>query len=37
MYAGDVKAVCEKLKNQGKKPGCFIAESLQSCGGKIIF
>ncbi|TRY70717.1 hypothetical protein TCAL_05188 [Tigriopus californicus] len=37
VYAEDVKEICEKLAEQGKKPGCFIAESLQSCGGQIIY
>ena len=36
MYANDVKEIIDKLESQGKKPGCFIAESLQSCGGQII-
>ena len=35
LYAQDVKNICEKLKSKGMKPGCFIAESLQSCGGNI--
>ena len=33
LYANDVKDICDKLKDNGKKPGCFIAEGLQSCGG----
>ena len=34
LYAMDVKDICDKLASKGMKPGCFIAESLQSCGGK---
>ena len=34
LYAMDVKDICDKLVSKGMKPGCFIAESLQSCGGK---
>ena len=33
LYAQDVRNICDKLSEQGKKPSCFIAESLQSCGG----
>jgi len=36
LYANEVKEVIDKLHSQGKKPGGFIAESLQSCGGQII-
>lgn len=36
VYANDVKDIVEKLAREGKKPGCFIAESLQSCGGQIV-
>lgn len=36
MYANDVKEIIDKMQSEGKKPGCFIAESLQSCGGQII-
>jgi ethanolamine-phosphate phospho-lyase len=34
LYANEVKEIIEKMKAQGKKPSAFIAESLQSCGGK---
>ncbi len=34
LYASDVKEIIEKMKVEGKKPSAFIAESLQSCGGK---
>jgi len=37
VYANNVADICEKLKTKGKKPSCFIAESLQSCGGQIIY
>ncbi len=31
-----MKDIIEKMQSEGKKPSCFIAESLQSCGGQII-
>ena len=37
LYASDIEAVCQRLKSRGKKPGAFIAESLQSVGGQIIY
>jgi len=37
VYADQVKDICDKLRSQGSKPSCFIAESLQSCGGQIIY
>jgi len=36
LYADEVKAIIEKMQVEGKKLGCFIAESLQSCGGQVI-
>ena len=36
LYAQEVRNICAKLLSQGKKPSCFIAESLQSCGGTSI-
>lgn len=36
MYANEVKEIINQLHLEGKKPGGFIAESLQSCGGQII-
>ena len=33
LYAQDVQDICDKLSSKGEKPSCFIAESLQSCGG----
>ena len=36
MYANEVKDIIDKLQAEGKSPGCFIAESLQSCGGQVI-
>ena len=35
-YANEVKDIIDKLQSKGKSPGCFIAESLQSCGGQVI-
>lgn len=37
MYADEIKSVVDALAKEGKKPACFIAESLQSCGGQIIY
>ncbi|XP_041363734.1 ethanolamine-phosphate phospho-lyase-like isoform X2 [Gigantopelta aegis] len=36
-YADDVKEIIESLTKQGRSLSCFIAESLQSCGGQIIY
>ncbi|CAB4059749.1 AGXT2L1 [Lepeophtheirus salmonis] len=36
-YANEIKTVIDSLENEGKKLGCFIAESLQSCGGQVIY
>jgi len=37
LYAKDVDDIIADLANKGRKPSAFIAESLQSCGGQIIF
>merc|ERR1719295_1662020 len=37
LYAKDVDDIISKLSEKGRKPSTFIAESLQSCGGQIIF
>jgi len=37
LYAQDVDDIITKLGEKGRKPSTFIAESLQSCGGQIIF
>jgi len=38
LYVEEVQAIIHKMKEQtGRKPSAFIAESLQSCGGQIIF
>lgn len=34
LYSDSVKEECDALKAEGTGPSCFIAESLQSCGGK---
>lgn len=36
-YVGEVKAVCDERNAAGGKIGTFIAESLQSCGGQIVY
>ncbi len=35
-YAQEVKAIIEKIQNQGKKVSAFIAESGMSCAGQIL-
>ncbi len=37
MYADEVAEAIAKMQKEGKRPGCFIAESLQSCGGQVSF
>ena len=37
LYAKEVDDIITKLAEKGRKPSTFIAESLQSCGGQIIF
>ena len=37
LYAKEVDHIITKLSEKGRKPSTFIAESLQSCGGQIIF
>ena len=37
VYANDVKEIIANLQKQGKGVAGFIAESLQSCGGQIIY
>ncbi|XP_064599856.1 5-phosphohydroxy-L-lysine phospho-lyase-like [Liolophura sinensis] len=36
-YAEDVRAIINSLQSKGRKLGCYIAESMQSCGGQIVF
>lgn len=37
VYANDVKDIVEKVKKEGRGVAGYIAESLQSCGGQIIY
>lgn len=37
VYANDVKDIVEKIKKEGRGVAGYIAESLQSCGGQIIY
>ncbi|KAG5684646.1 hypothetical protein PVAND_013864 [Polypedilum vanderplanki] len=37
MYANDVKEIIENVEKEGRGIAAFIAESLQSCGGQIIY
>jgi len=37
LYAKDVDDIISEMGGKGRKPAVFIAESLQSCGGQIIF
>lgn len=36
-YANEVKDIVKVIQSKGKNPCCFIAESMQSCGGQIVF
>jgi ethanolamine-phosphate phospho-lyase len=36
-YADDVVKIIEKLRNEGKGLAGYISESLQSCGGQIVY
>ncbi|XP_070185744.1 5-phosphohydroxy-L-lysine phospho-lyase-like [Littorina saxatilis] len=36
-YAGEVDSVIKDVENKGKGVCCFIAESMQSCGGQVIY
>ncbi len=37
IYANDVREIVENLQRNGKGVAGFIAESIQSCGGQIIY
>ena len=37
LYSSEVDDIITKMAAKGRKPSVFIAESLQSCGGQIIF
>ena len=37
LYAREVDSIIERMADKGRRPSTFIAESLQSCGGQIIF
>lgn len=37
VYVNDVKQIIANLEKEGKGVAGFIAESLQSCGGQIIY
>ncbi|KAK3908820.1 Alanine--glyoxylate aminotransferase 2-like, partial [Frankliniella fusca] len=36
LYAEDVRRLCEKATAGGGGVACYIAESLQSCGGQVV-
>ena len=36
-YAAEVDNIIRDIKKKGKDVCCFIAESMQSCGGQIIY
>ncbi|XP_069174044.1 ethanolamine-phosphate phospho-lyase isoform X2 [Procambarus clarkii] len=36
-YADEVKQLCDKANQQGGGVSLFVAESMQSCGGQIVF
>lgn len=37
LYVGEVEHIIKDLAEQGRAPAAFIAESMQSCGGQIIY
>jgi ethanolamine-phosphate phospho-lyase len=37
LYADEVDSIIRRIGEKGRRPSTFIAESLQSCGGQIIF
>uniref|UniRef100_A0A0B7ABW9 Alanine--glyoxylate aminotransferase 2-like n=1 Tax=Arion vulgaris TaxID=1028688 RepID=A0A0B7ABW9_9EUPU len=37
LYASDVDDIISKVHSNNKKICCFIAESMQSCGGQVIY
>jgi len=37
LYASEVDDIIGRMGEKGRRPAAFIAESLQSCGGQIIF
>ena len=36
-YADDVKELIDCIQAKGRQVSCFIAESMQSCGGQIVY
>ena len=36
-YFSEVDTIISEMGEKGRRPAAFIAESLQSCGGQIIF
>ena len=37
LYAGEVDSIIEDVHEADKHVCCFIAESMQSCGGQVIY
>lgn len=37
MYANDVREIIKNVRKEGRSVAGYIAESLQSCGGQIIY
>jgi len=37
LYLDELREVISKLGEEGKHPAAFIAESMQSCGGQVIY
>lgn len=35
-YVSEIEAIAHKIKDEGRGVACYIAESLQSCGGQVI-
>ncbi|XP_052262359.1 5-phosphohydroxy-L-lysine phospho-lyase-like [Dreissena polymorpha] len=36
-YANEVRDICKVILGRGKNVACFIAESMQSCGGQVVY
>ena len=36
-YANDIKDILNVIEGKGRQVSCFIAESMQSCGGQIVY
>lgn len=37
QYVAEIEAIAQKVSEEGRGISAYIAESLQSCGGQIIY